>query len=208
MLYASYPVKLAPGTADGGVHLSVRPEAIGTILRTTTVNPAVEPPLPNDDRTVATGLTDFVGLCFAGDRILLLTPNRQKVCNLHGRPETFDQGRSFCHRRHGCYWRLGEIPQQVVRPQTVLKDPPEEQMKTRLLSALVGLAISFALPTFAQQTNKPDPQLREKLIAAIKKHTDALDKNDAAALAALFTEDGVYVTATGPINGAEQQIAS
>jgi hypothetical protein len=37
-------------------------------------------------------------------------------------------------------------------------------MKTRLLGALVGLAISFALPTFAQQTNKPDPQLRERLI--------------------------------------------
>jgi len=74
-------------------------------------------------------------------------------------------------------------------------------MKIRLLFALLGLAISFAVPTFAQQTNKPDPQLREKLIAAIKKHTDALDKNDAAAVAALFTEDGVYVTATGPING-------
>ena len=76
-------------------------------------------------------------------------------------------------------------------------------MKIRLLFALLGLAISFAVPTFAQQTNKPDPQLREKLIAAIKKHTDALDKNDAAAVAALFTEDGVYLTATGPINGRE-----
>ena len=54
-------------------------------------------------------------------------------------------------------------------------------MKIRLVVALVGLALSFALPTFAQQTNTPDPQLREKLVAAIKKHTDALDKNDAAA---------------------------
>jgi hypothetical protein len=34
--------------------------------------------------------------------------------------------------------------------------------------------------TGSQQTNTPDPQLREKLGAAIKKHTDALDKNDAA----------------------------
>ena len=71
------------------------------------------------------------------------------------------------------------------------------------LVALVGLAIGLALPTFAQQTNTPDPQLREKLIAAIKKHTDALDKNDAAAVAANFTEDGILVTPDGPIFGRE-----
>jgi hypothetical protein len=55
----------AEGTPDGGVHLSVRPEAGDAIRRTTTVNPALEPPLPNDDQTVATGLTDFVVLAFA-----------------------------------------------------------------------------------------------------------------------------------------------
>ena len=76
-------------------------------------------------------------------------------------------------------------------------------MNARSVVALLGLVICFALPTFAQQTNTPDPQLRQKLVDAIKKHTDALDKNDAAAVAALFTEDGVYVTATGPINGRE-----
>jgi hypothetical protein len=41
-------------------------------------------------------------------------------------------------------------------------------MKTRLLLAVVGLAIGSALPTFAQQTNKPDAQLRQKLVDAIK----------------------------------------
>jgi uncharacterized protein (TIGR02246 family) len=76
-------------------------------------------------------------------------------------------------------------------------------MKIRLLFALIGLAMSFALPTFAQQAKTPDPQLREKLIAAIKKHTDALDKNDAAAVAANFTEDGILVTPDGPISGRE-----
>ena len=75
-------------------------------------------------------------------------------------------------------------------------------MKMRLV-ALAGLAISFALPTFAQQTNKPDPQLRQQLIAAIQKHADAMNSNDAAAAAACFTEDGVYVTDRGPINGRE-----
>jgi uncharacterized protein (TIGR02246 family) len=75
-------------------------------------------------------------------------------------------------------------------------------MKIRLL-ALVGLVISFALPNFAQQTNAPDPQLRQRLVALIKKHTDALDKNDAAAVAAVFTEDGILVTPDGPISGRE-----
>ena len=57
--------------------------------------------------------------------------------------------------------------------------------------------------TFAQQTNTPDPQLREKLIAAIKKHTDALDKNDAAAVAACFSENGILVTPDGTFFGRE-----
>jgi uncharacterized protein (TIGR02246 family) len=76
-------------------------------------------------------------------------------------------------------------------------------MKVRLVVALVGLAISFALPTFAQQTNAPDPQLRQKLIDVIAKHADAINKNDAAAAAACFTQDAVYVTDRGPVNGRE-----
>jgi hypothetical protein len=58
-------------------------------------------------------------------------------------------------------------------------------MKIPLIVALVGLAISFALPTFAQQTNTPNPQLRQTLIAVIAKHADAMNKN--AAAAALLT---------------------
>ena len=76
-------------------------------------------------------------------------------------------------------------------------------MKIRLLGALVGLAISFALPTFAQQTNTPDPQLRERYVALVKKYDEAANKNDAAAVAALYTEDAVFVTDTGPIYGRE-----
>jgi hypothetical protein len=76
-------------------------------------------------------------------------------------------------------------------------------MKVHLLLTLAGLAIGFVVPAFAQQTNTPDPQLREKLVAAIKKHTDALDKNDAAAVAANFTEDGILVTPGGAISGRE-----
>jgi ketosteroid isomerase-like protein len=76
-------------------------------------------------------------------------------------------------------------------------------MKIPLVVALVGLAISFALPTFAQQTNTPDPQLRQALLALAKKFEDAWNNNDAAALAALFTEDAVLVNDTGPVYGRE-----
>jgi hypothetical protein len=79
----------------------------------------------------------------------------------------------------------------------------EKTMKTCLLGALVGLAISLALPTFAQQTNKPDPELRQRLIAIIQKHNDAINNNDAAAVAALYTEDAVLVEQGGPTFGRE-----
>ena len=74
-------------------------------------------------------------------------------------------------------------------------------MKTRSLLALVGLAISFAFPTFAQQTNTSDQQLREQLVQIGKKNDDAWNNNDAAALAAIYTEDVIKVTDQGPIHG-------
>jgi uncharacterized protein (TIGR02246 family) len=74
-------------------------------------------------------------------------------------------------------------------------------MKMRLLGALVGLATSFALPTFAQQTNTPDPQTSQKILAIGKAWDEAENNTDAAAIAALFTEDGVFVTDSGPVNG-------
>ena len=50
----------------------------------------------------------------------------------------------------------------------------------------------------------PDPQLRQQVVAAKhKKYDEAFNKNDAAAVVALFTEDAVYVTPTGPIYGRE-----
>ena len=76
-------------------------------------------------------------------------------------------------------------------------------MKTRLLITLAGLAISLASPTFAQQTNTPDPQFRQRLLALIEKHSDAMNKNDAAAAAASYTEDGVFLNDKGPIKGRE-----
>jgi len=74
-------------------------------------------------------------------------------------------------------------------------------MKIRLALALVGLAISFALPTFAQQKDTVDPQIAEQIDAFAKKFDEAFDNGDAAALASLFTDDAVFVTPGGIVYG-------
>ena len=53
----------------------------------------------------------------------------------------------------------------------------------KLLLTLAGLAITFALPTFAQQTNTPDPKLREQMLAFVTKFDPPFNNGDAAALA-------------------------
>jgi len=76
-------------------------------------------------------------------------------------------------------------------------------MNIRLLGFLVGFGISFASPTFAQEKESVDPQLRRVADALSKKFDEAYDKNDAAAVAELFTEDAVLITPQGPIYGRE-----
>jgi uncharacterized protein (TIGR02246 family) len=71
-------------------------------------------------------------------------------------------------------------------------------MKIRLLVAVAGLAISFALTAFAQT---PDPKLRQAVESIDKKFDDAQNNGDAATLAALFSDNAVMVTNTGPLNG-------
>jgi uncharacterized protein (TIGR02246 family) len=91
-------------------------------------------------------------------------------------------------------------PRQITGYWSVIR--VGDDWKIRMLTS-TGSAISFALPTFAQQTNTADPQLRQKLADVIAKHADAQNKNDAAAIAACFTQDGVYLTDRGPVNGRE-----
>ena len=74
-------------------------------------------------------------------------------------------------------------------------------MKTRLLLALAGLAIGFALPTYAQQTNTPNPKLRELFISTFQTLAGALNKNDAAAVAECFTQDAFLLTRYGRFSG-------
>ena len=74
-------------------------------------------------------------------------------------------------------------------------------MKRRLVVPLVGLAISFALPTYAQQKDLADPQTTQKVFASFKGHDEAFMNQDAAAIAALFTRDAVFVTPEATIIG-------
>ena len=74
-------------------------------------------------------------------------------------------------------------------------------MKIHFLLALAGLAFSFAFPAFAQQT--ADPKTIEQFDEFNKKFDEAFNNNDAAAVAAFFTEDAVQVTPEGPIYGRE-----
>jgi ketosteroid isomerase-like protein len=67
----------------------------------------------------------------------------------------------------------------------------------------VGLAISFAVPGFAQQKETVDPQIIEQLAALGEKIREAWNNNDAAALAATYTEDAIVVHDTGRVHGRE-----
>ncbi len=66
-------------------------------------------------------------------------------------------------------------------------------MKIPLVITLVGLAVSLALPTIAQEQNAVDPEVRQQIEAVHMKLVEAQNKGDAAAIAALFTQDAVQV---------------
>jgi hypothetical protein len=51
-------------------------------------------------------------------------------------------------------------------------------MKMRLLLALVGLAISFAGPAFAQEKDTVDPQIAEQVRALASKYDQAFNKSE------------------------------
>jgi hypothetical protein len=66
-------------------------------------------------------------------------------------------------------------------------------MKIRLLVALIGLAIGFAVPAFAQQKDTVDPKTDQQIRALITKYEGAFNNQDWAAVA-LLTEDGVAMS--------------
>jgi uncharacterized protein (TIGR02246 family) len=86
-------------------------------------------------------------------------------------------------------------------------------MKKGSLLAVAGLVICFAVPAFAQQKNTADSKIvQQRDLLGIAKAIDdfgalslkldeAFNKNDASAIAALFTEDGILVTSDGMFSG-------
>jgi uncharacterized protein (TIGR02246 family) len=78
-------------------------------------------------------------------------------------------------------------------------------MKTASLLAVAGSVICFGVPAFAQQKNTADSKIVQQrdLLGVAKaiddfgalslKLDEAFNKNDASAIAALFTEDGILV---------------
>jgi ketosteroid isomerase-like protein len=83
-------------------------------------------------------------------------------------------------------------------------------MKMQLI-ALVGLAISFALPTSAQEKEQADsflyraipanPQLVQQLDVINRQLDEAFNKHDAVAVAALFTANAILVAPLGIFSG-------
>jgi uncharacterized protein (TIGR02246 family) len=86
-------------------------------------------------------------------------------------------------------------------------------MKMDLIITLAGLAIWFAVPVLAQQKDGVDRQaVQQRDLLGVAKAIDdfgavslkleeAFKKNDAGAIAALFTEDGILVAADGMFSG-------
>lgn len=72
-------------------------------------------------------------------------------------------------------------------------------MKRRLVLVLIGLAL--AVPAFSQVKEVTDPEIRQQIEAIDHKFDEACDNNDAAAVAALFTQGAVNVTPTGVFSG-------
>ena len=76
-----------------------------------------------------------------------------------------------------------------------------ETMNTRLLLPLLGFLISFAFPIYAQQKDLADPQTTHKILAIAKAYNKGVNNTDPGAIAALFTDDAVFVADTGTMTG-------
>jgi hypothetical protein len=64
-------------------------------------------------------------------------------------------------------------------------------MKIRCLLAIVGLAIGFVVPAFAQQKDTADPEITQKICAISKGYDEAANNNNAPESPRFFTEDAV-----------------
>ena len=72
---------------------------------------------------------------------------------------------------------------------------PKVIMKFCLLLIIAGLVCGFSRPARAQERNTIDPQVSQEVEALNLKYDEAFNRNDAEAVATLFTADAVE---TGP----------
>jgi len=63
------------------------------------------------------------------------------------------------------------------------------------------LAIGFAVPVLANEKDTADPQMAQQIRALAMKYDAAFNRNGPAAVAALYTEDAVFVTPQGTFYG-------
>jgi uncharacterized protein (TIGR02246 family) len=109
------------------------------------------------------------------------------------------------------------IPRQTILQLWV------EIVKYCLAFALVGSAISFALPISAQQTGTPpapaataiaqqddtvDPKIAQVIRLLAVRFDEAFNNGDAVTVATFYTDDAVYTTADGTTYNGRQAIES
>jgi len=114
----------------------------------------------------------------------------------NGEWSTTIQGQNF-----GPIHSKGYVSSIAVREGDVWKK--RMQISNVARNYRVGLAISFAVPGFAQQKETVDPQIIEQVAVLGEKIREAWNNNGAAALAATYTEDAIVVHETGRVYGRE-----
>jgi ketosteroid isomerase-like protein len=76
-------------------------------------------------------------------------------------------------------------------------------MKKIRIIAILGLAITLTLPSFAQQSDVADFQTTKSFFKSFRAYDQTFNNNDAAGIAAYYTRNAVLVTPEGPIQGRE-----
>jgi uncharacterized protein (TIGR02246 family) len=96
--------------------------------------------------------------------------------------------------------RLG-LPSYRSTPGNPVNLRTARETKIPSLLAIVGLAISLTAPSFAEQKDTVDLKTDQQIRVLAAKYDEAYNKHDSAAVAALYTEDGVYATRHGTYHG-------
>jgi SnoaL-like domain len=77
-------------------------------------------------------------------------------------------------------------------------------MKLYVILAIAGLTTGFSVRAIAQEKEPSlTEQDREQIVAVGKTNDEAWSKSDAVALAALFTDDAIFVTPGATLSGRE-----